>query len=98
MAVFPISILHVHANIPLCKYLSTWFRIRVRDNVIVIILFLYIIHTLPVSEFLPFLAGTAKRVGKVQCFIFYSTSNLPISFKFLQVFTYYKRKVMCEFH
>ena len=41
---------------------------------------------------------TAKRVGKVQCFIFYSTSNLPISFKFLQVFTYYERKIMCEFH
>ena len=41
---------------------------------------------------------TAKRVGKVQCFIFYSTSNLPISFKFLQVFTNYDRKIMCEFH
>ena len=60
-----------------------------------------IIHTLPVSEFLPFLAGTvgkivvftAKRVGKVQCFIFYSTSNLPISFKFLQVFTNYDRRI-----
>ena len=38
-----------------------------------------------------------KRVGKVQCFIFYSTSNLPISFKFLQIFTYYERKICVSF-
>ena len=65
------------------------------------------IHTLPVSEFWParllgtvgkIVVFTAKRVGKVQCFIFYSTSNLPISFKFLQIITYYGRKIMCEFH